>query len=406
MSFHLNLPILNPSLKMEGLLKPNKKISPVHLLAFLNNGIFIVLKFIISLTIISLFAFESSAQVNPKANKETKNLYRNLATLPNGNFLFGHQDDLAYGIGWRHEFGRSDVKECTGAYPAVFGWDIAGLEKDSPKNIDGIPFDYMKKLIIKGYEEGGIHTISWHMDNPASRKHSWDTTYAVFTIIPGGIHHQWYKDQLDKVAGFLDDLKVGFIFKKHIPILFRPFHEHTGKWFWWGKGNCTAEEYKALYTFTYNYLVKEKGLNNLLFAYSPDIFETKEQYLEFYPGDEYVDLLGIDDYHDVGLNSKIEDLTRRVVMLGEIARSKNKPYAITETGFEAIPQADWWTTKLIKGIMDNEISRGISYVLVWRNDNPKHHYAAHKGHVSEADFISFKNMPNVLFCGETKNMYK
>ena len=72
-------------------------------------------KYLLVLSLTSLFAFESSAQVNPKANKETKNLYRNLATLPNGNFLFGHQDDLAYGIGWRHEFGRSDVKECTGA---------------------------------------------------------------------------------------------------------------------------------------------------------------------------------------------------------------------------------------------------------------------------------------------------
>jgi mannan endo-1,4-beta-mannosidase len=116
--------------------------------------------------------------------------------------------------------------------------------------------------------------------------------------------------------------------------------------------------------------------------------------------------LGIDDYHDVGMNGKISDLTRRLVMLGEIARSKNKPYAITETGFEAIPQADWWTAKLLQGIMAHEISRGISYVLVWRNDNPKHHYAAHLGHVSASDFIKFKNMPNVLFCGETQNMYR
>ena len=56
-------------------------------------------KYILVLTLASLFTFENNAQVNPKANKETKNLYRNLSTLPNGNFLFGHQDDLAYGIG-------------------------------------------------------------------------------------------------------------------------------------------------------------------------------------------------------------------------------------------------------------------------------------------------------------------
>ncbi len=346
------------------------------------------------------------AQQNIKTNAETRNLYKNMLSLPNGHFMFGHQDDLSYGIGWKYELGRSDVMECTGSYPAVFGWDIAGLEKNSPVNIDSVPFDYMKKVIIKAYHMGGVNTISWHMDNPATKNSAWDTTRAVYTILPGGIHHEWFKSQLDKVAHFINELKVGFIVKKHIPILFRPFHEHTGKWFWWGKGNCTAEEYKALYTFTHDYLVKEKNLNNLLFTYSPDIFETKEQYLEFYPGDTYVDILGIDDYHDVGLNGKIEDLTKRLVLLGEIAKSKNKPYAITETGFESIPQTDWWTTKLLKAIMDNEMSRGISYVLVWRNANSKHQYAPNKGHISEVDFVKFKNLPNVRFCGELKNMYK
>ena len=66
-----------------------------------------------------------------KATTETKALYRKLNTLSKKGFLFGHQDDLAYGVKWKYENGRSDVKETAGDYPAVYGWDIAGLENDS-----------------------------------------------------------------------------------------------------------------------------------------------------------------------------------------------------------------------------------------------------------------------------------
>jgi mannan endo-1,4-beta-mannosidase len=346
------------------------------------------------------------AQVNPIANKKTKNLYHFLKTLPKGQILFGHQDDLAYGVNWKNEFGRSDVKDCTGSYPAVFGWDVGGLEKQNPNNLDGVPFDYMKKLIKKAYHEGGINTISWHMDNPKSKGNSWDTTRAVHTILPGGVHHAWYTSRLDIFAAFLNDLSVGFIFTHKIPIIFRPFHEHTGSWFWWGKGNTSASEYKSLYRFTYNYLVKQKKLDNLIFCYSPDIFETEEQYLEFYPGDEYVDILGIDDYRDVGMDGKIEDLTRRLTMLGNIAKARNKVYAISETGYEAIPNPEWWTKVLTKGIMENDVSKGIAYVLVWRNANTKHHYAPYQGHTSEKDFQKFKNDPNILFAEELNGVYK
>ena len=79
-----------------------------------------------------------------KATSETKALYKNLNTLVQKGFLFGHQDDLAYGVKWKYEDGKSDIKDVVGDYPAVYGWDIAGLENDSPNNIDGVPFEKMK----------------------------------------------------------------------------------------------------------------------------------------------------------------------------------------------------------------------------------------------------------------------
>lgn len=79
------------------------------------------------------------------ATKETVNLYNNLKKLAEKGFMFGHQDDLAYGVEWKYKEGRSDVKEVAGDYPAVYGWDLGGIERQSNElNIDGIPFRKMK----------------------------------------------------------------------------------------------------------------------------------------------------------------------------------------------------------------------------------------------------------------------
>ncbi len=117
-------------------------------------------------------------------------------------------------------------------------------------------------------------------------------TSAVKHILKGGKEHEKFITWVDKVANFALSLKSGMWGKK-IPIIFRPFHEHTGKWFWWGDGNCTADEYKALWRMTVDRL-RARGVDNFIYAYSPDNFKSKEHYLDFYPGHDYVDILGHD----------------------------------------------------------------------------------------------------------------
>ena len=335
-----------------------------------------------------------------KATPETVSLYKKLNQLVQKGYLFGHQDDLAYGVNWKYEAGRSDIKDVVGDYPAVYGWDLAGLEKDSANNIDGIPFAKMKQYIEEGHERGGITTISWHFDNPATGKSAWDNTpNAAKTVLPGGQNHQKFTIWLDKAAAYLLSLKDKK--GKNIPVLFRPYHELTGGWFWWGKGNCTPEEFKSLWKFTFEYLQK-KGVHNLIYVYNTSSFNSKEDFLAHYPGDTYADILSFDSYQnndDKEGVKFINEVQNQLKIVNEIGIEKHKLIAVAEAGCEAIPDPKWWTGTLSKAIGDYKIS----YVLLWRNhgwqekEQKMHYYVPYTGQISEKDFVDFYNLDKTLF---------
>lgn len=347
--------------------------------------------------------------VDKDATYETKALYYNLKQLSNDKVLFGHQDALAYGVQWGEwHKKRSDVKDVCGKYPAVFGWEMSKLGKWD-YNIDTVNFEHMKGWIKEAYKMGGLNTMSWHFDNFSNKGTSWDvqdSLRVVASILPGGENHKDYVEKLDHFAEFIKELKVGFFRKKSIPIVFRPFHEHTGEWFWWGAPYCTPEEYRQLWRFTVEYLRDEKNLHNLLYAYSPDIFKDEAHYLEYYPGDDLVDIIGLDDYHDVGSSGDINDLTRRLVTIVKLAEEKNKVAALTETGYETIPDEGWWTDTLLGGISQHPEAKKIAWVMVWRNDRKEHHYAPYPSHSSAPNFIEFSNNPLLLFADDVTNLYK
>lgn len=335
-----------------------------------------------------------------KATPETVYLYKNLAKITNKGILFGHQDDLAYGVNWKYEAGRSDVKDVTGDYPSVYGWDLGGLEKFSDKNIDGVPFDKMRQFIQDGHSRGGIITLSWHFDNPLTGKNAWDTTpKSLASALPGGISHEKFKSWLDEAAKYILSLKDKN--GKAIPILYRPYHELTGTWFWWCKNNGSPEEFKTLWKFTINYLQK-KGVHNLIYVYNTADFKTKEEFLEYYPGSNYADILSFDNYQSndpTKDNSFVENCQRQFKIMDDVTKEQHKIMAFAETGYEAIPYDKWWTDTLMKAIGDYKIS----YVLVWRNhgwqekEKKMHYYAPYKGQVSEKDFIDFYNLDKILF---------
>lgn len=346
------------------------------------------------------------------ATPETVNLYQNLILLQEKGFLFGHQDDLAYGVKWRYEDGRSDIKDVTGDYPALYGWDLGGIEHQKSNNIDGVPFKKMKNWIKEIYDRGGVSTISWHMDNPLTMKNSWDTTPgSLRSILPNGEKHQLYLSWLDQAAQFLGNLKGSD--GKKIPILYRPFHELTGNWFWWCKNNASAQEFKEIWRFTIHYLRETKKLNNLIIVYNTADFKSKEEFLEYYPGDDMVDVLSFDKYqytNPVNDSSFITEVQNQLKIMNDVAVEHQKPMAIAETGYEQIPYENWWTKTLTEAIGNYKIS----FVLLWRNhgwqeqEKKMHYYAPYKGQLSEKDFMEFYNSPKTFFQKDItqENIYK
>lgn len=343
----------------------------------------------------SLCCIAQELPIDKKASAETVALYNQMKKLIQKGIMIGHQDDLAYGVGWKYEAGRSDIKDVTGDYPAVYGWDLGHLELDHPVNLDSVPFAKTKQYIREAYDRGGIITISWHLRNPMTGKTSWNPEQGtVASILPGGGTHNLFKSWLDKVATFMLDLKGPN--GEFIPVIFRPWHELNGSWFWWGGRNCTPDELKSLYRFTVTYLRDQKNIHHLLYAFNTDKFYSTAEYLERYPGDEWVDLLGFDIYQGYNIATN-EAFTRSISdmlgMLTSIAAERKKIPALTEFGYNKLPDATWWTKVLLPIIKKYRIS----YVLAWRNADSNQYFMPYKGQASAADFVEFYKDPSTLF---------
>lgn len=348
---------------------------------------------------------------DPVATKQTVALYRNLAKLAGQAVLFGHQDDLAYGTGWKYEPGRSDVKDVAGDYPALYGWELGNLENDLEHNLDSVPFDRMKKFITDVYKRGGVNTISWHLDNPVTGGSAWDTTHGgVAAVLPGGNRHELYNAWLDRLAAFMQSLKGAN--GEAIPILFRPYHELSGNWFWWGHNTNTPDQFKLLWRYTIDYLRNRKNLHNLVIVFNTaGDFKTAAEFLERYPGDDVVDIVSFDTYQygdPSGEKRFTENTGRSIAVMEAVAADKHKLSALAETGYEQVPYAYWWTKTLWPMLQHTNLS----YVLLWRNaglmaNGHMHYYTPAKGDVSSKDFIDFYNLPGTYFQKEVteRNLY-
>lgn len=346
--------------------------------------------------------------IDKAATAQTKNLFSNLRLLSKNHTLFGHQHATEYGHGWQGEADRSDVKSVTGSHPAVIGVDLSGFTGRPQEEIDSYK-ENLRKTVASTYDRGGITTLAWHFPNPVSDGgFYWRDSVslpAVRYIIPGGEAHEKYKVILRGIAEWANSVKGSD--GKTVPMLFRPFHEFDGDWFWWGRSHCTIDEFVTLWKFTVSYLRDSLNVHNFLYIFSPDNrFRTVEQYLERYPGDKWVDMLGMDNYGDMGRDHHAPDTAAlKLKIVSDYAKKAGKLAAFTETGLESLPDPAWWNQTLLKVMRHSDME--LAYVLVWRNDvrSSTHYYAPYPGHSSVPDFIRFYNDPYTLFEKDLKGIY-
>ncbi|HEX7585341.1 MAG TPA: glycosyl hydrolase [Prolixibacteraceae bacterium] len=353
------------------------------------------------------FIAQANAQIpaDKKATKETVLLLNKLSSSIGKGIMIGHQDDLVYGHSWNVD-GVSDVKQTAGDFPGVFGWELADLELGHPLSIDGVDFAIMKRKIQWVNAQGGVNEISWHCNNPLTGKNAWDVSSkeVVKSVLPGGEKNEVFVKMLDKLADFFLSLKdeKGQL----IPVIFRPWHEHTGSWFWWGQNLCSKDEYVALWKYTVSQL-QERGVHNLLYAYSTGSgLKTSAEYLERYPGDEIIDILGFDEYQGgiAGKERYMKSIAQEMGIILPLAKERHKIAVLSETGSESLPDPKWFTETLWPAIKDYPIA----YVLFWRNahDKPTHFYVPYPGQASEADFKTFEKIDRTLFLQDIQKIKK
>ncbi len=339
------------------------------------------------------------------AQTPAKKLLSRIEKIQKKGIMVGHQDDPVYGTTWKWDLSRSDVKDVTGDYPAVMGFDLGKLELDSPVNLDSVPFDRMRQEIIDQYKRGGIVTLSWHPWNPATGGNAWDASgEAVKTVFRGGENHRKFEGWLRKVADFIKSLKTPE--GESVPVIFRPWHEMNGGWFWWGANSCTPEEFVNLYTFTYKKL-HGAGCDNIVWAWSPNLGEAHnvEAFLERYPGDQYVDMMGVDIYEFDGNDTGYQDnLKKTLDILTAAAKQEGKTAALTETGCRGVGQKATWFTQTLWPVLRQY---DLSYILFWRNDYSRPDMEAYlpaPGDASAPDFKAFYKLKRTLFIKDIKNI--
>ena len=340
-------------------------------------------------------------------NTLSEQLAERLKTLQQRGYMMGHQDDPMYGVTWAGtysgdsaELGKSDVLATVGDYPAVMGFDLGGIEMNDKKNLDSVPFTRIHDELIAHYERGGIVTLSWHPRNPLTGGTAWDVTDStvVRNVLEGGSQYEKFQTWMTRVGDFIATLKTGD--GQPVPIIFRPWHENNGSWFWWGQKLCTDDEFHGLWNMLQDYLMQERGFTNLLWCFSPNLDGgwTEERFMQRYPGNNRVTLIGEDAYQWGAEADFKAQLTADLVFLSDFAKKNQKLLALTECGLKNMPDSTWWT-HVLQPIMDQF---PISYFLLWRNYREEYFGPSPELPCAE-DFRKLYEAKNVLFLKELRS---
>ncbi len=223
------------------------------------------------------------------------------------------------------------VSKKTGHWPAVMGVDYADFRKGS------LETKQPNRTAIAYWKQGGWVTISAHLYNPVNTNgdglRAKDVDLASLLAPDSDTHRRWMHE-LDQIAAGLKELDDA-----GVVVLWRPFHEMNGGWFWWGAKD--PETFIRLWRQMFDYFTHTKGLNNLLWVYGPNQGTNSALY---YAGDQYVDLVGLDAYTDFVDQKHIKGYAQLAAL--------PKPFGFTEFGPHGAkdPPGDYDYTRFLAGI--------------------------------------------------------
>jgi beta-mannanase len=178
----------------------------------------------------------------------------------------------------------------TGKYPALIGLDLM----NHTRNYSWFDKSVLVNEAVNWYDNNGLVAICWHWRDPSRATDEFYTSGTSFDVSkifePTSQEYQFMLSDIDIIAGYLKQIS-----NAEVPVLFRPLHEASGGWFWWGAAG--PEPCKALWRIMFERLVNYHGLKNLIWVWTTDASAGN---LDWYPGDEYVDILGADIYASDG----------------------------------------------------------------------------------------------------------
>ncbi len=285
--------------------------------------------------------------VNPNASQQAKNVYNFLLEQSGKKTLSGVQSSHSH----KNDFVDAVYKH-TGKHPALAGYDFLFLQfSPTPDNWSWVQNYNDISAPKEQWAAGGLVNYMWHWNVPNS-KADWDNGvnnynfdgYAFYSdqtsfdireaLKPGTWQNDFIMKDIEEVAGYLQLLE-----NENIPVIWRPLHEAAGNyglyegggsgaWFWWGRYG--AEPCKQLWRLLYDQLVNVYGLDNLIWVWTVDVVPTipyaQERNLDWYPGDEYVDILGVDIYE-----TNTDAKTRQYQALVDLTKGK-KLVTVSECG--------------------------------------------------------------------------
>ena len=300
--------------------------------------------------------------------KKTISGVMTLDLLKNNNILpLASQTEVSY------------INSKTGKTPALVGFDFMhSTGKNSTNDWQQLYTQAAIAMAEELWNAGGIPTFSWHWRDPNQNGDSFNTSETSFDLtkaFSNSSYTQWntnsteYKNMIkdiDIIAGYLEELQCA-----GVTILWRPIHEASGKWFWWGaKG---AEPYKQLYKLLFDRLVNYHQIHNLIWVWNSDGADA-----DWYPGDEYVDVVGRDFYYGDGSTYNHSSLVTDFEALAKQTNGK-KLITLAENGAVPYPEN-----------MDNDDAMW-SWFMPWYGD-----YVTSSSHNTASDWNTIMNDSRVV----------